>query len=601
MKIKYILGAMGMAFGMTGCNLDITMYDGVMEEQFDNKNLLELSQGSYRLLKNDGGLIDNGYYFWAFGADDVTWNGTSTGSTFKLYDYSRNIASSTTEYTWELGYRVIGNCNKIIEIIQGLGNESTREQTIMMGENYYLRALSYFLLVNEFAQPYSNNPTQNPGLPLKLTSDPNDLPQSRSTVAEVYDQVVLDLKDAITYLTLQQGETPKSNIYATKEAAEALLARVYLYMENWDGAWEMANKVITSGRFELERGNRFATYSQLIPEDNKETIFAVRRTLDKDDDGYSRMGSMYIRIDGSGWEEMSPSSRYLELLELHLNANDMPQDLRSKFIVKRYVEDGVADYTPVGYPNNVYEDWTFAYAVKQANTANYEYKQLDVEKQADGTFLITKDASKFQSATIQEEAYNTGTRYYVVGQDGNKYIGRIEPKVFDASTKRGKSSLFLVYAINKCSYQEQSKHLWSPIISRLAEMYLIRAEANYEKGGSVQATLDDINILRERAGIPEWTMENIATAESGNPKDVHKIIEEERMLELAWEGHRRFDVFRWRHTMDRRYPGGHTIAQGDKFYEIPYNSPSVCEFIPQLQYDAYPYKLEQNPKQKQIY
>ena len=595
MKIKYILGAMGMAFGMTGCNLDITMYDGVMEEQFDNKNLLELSQGSYRLLKNDGGLIDNGYYFWAFGADDVTWNGTSTGSTFKLYDYSRNIASSTTEYTWELGYHVIGNCNKIIEIIQGLGNESTREQTIMMGENYYLRALSYFLLVNEFAQPYSNNPTQNPGLPLKLTSDPNDLPQSRSTVAEVYDQVVLDLKDAITYLTLQQGETPKSNIYATKEAAEALLARVYLYMENWDGAWEMANKVITSGRFELERGNRFATYSQLIPEDNKETIFAVRRTLDKDDDGYSRMGSMYIRIDGSGWEEMSPSSRYLELLELHLNANDMPQDLRSKFIVKRYVEDGVADYTPVGYPNNVYEDWTFAYAVKQANTANYEYKQLDVEKQADGTFLITKDASKFQSATIQEEAYNTGTRYYVVGQDGNKYIGRIEPKVFDASTKRGKSSLFLVYAINKCSYQEQSKHLWSPIISRLAEMYLIRAEANYEKGGSVQATLDDINILRERAGIPEWTMENIATAESGNPKDVHKIIEEERMLELAWEGHRRFDVFRWRHTMDRRYPGGHTIAQGDKFYEIPYNSPSVCEFIPQLQYDAYPYKLEQNP------
>ena len=595
MKIKYILGAMGMAFGMTGCNLDITMYDGVMEEQFDNKNLLELSQGSYRLLKNDGGLIDNGYYFWAFGADDVTWNGTSTGATFKLYDYSRNIASSTTEYTWELGYRVIGNCNKIIEIVQGLGNESTREQTIMMGENYYLRALSYFLLVNEFAQPYSNNPTQNPGLPLKLTSDPNDLPQSRSTVAEVYDQMVLDLKDAITYLTLQQGETPKSNIYATKEAAEALLARVYLYMENWDGAWEMANNVITSGRFELERGNRFATYSQLIPEDNKETIFAVRRTLDKDDDGYSRMGSMYIRIDGSGWEEMSPSSRYLELLELHLNDNNMPQDLRSKFIVKRYVEDGVGDYTPVGYPNNVYEDWTFAYAVKQANTANYEYKQLDVEKQADGTFLITKDASKFQSATIQEEAYNTGTRYYVVGQDGNKHIGRIEPKVFDASTKRGKSSLFLVYAINKCSYQEQSKHLWSPIISRLAEMYLIRAEANYEKGGSVQATLDDINILRDRAGIPEWTMTNIATAENGSPKDVHKIIEEERMLELAWEGHRRFDVFRWRYTMDRRYPGGHTIAQGDKFYEIPYNSPSVCEFIPQLQYDAYPYKLEQNP------
>lgn len=594
MKIKYALGAMGILFGMTGCSLDINMYDGVMEEKFETKNLLELSQGSYRLLKNDNGIIDAGYYFWAFGADDVTWNGTSTGETFKFYDYSRNIASSLTEYAWELGYRTIGNCNKVIEMVKELGAESTREETILMGENHYLRALCYFLLVNEFAQPYSNEQGQNPGLPLKLTTDPYDLPQSRSTVAQIYDQVVKDLEDAITYLTLQEGESPKDNIYATKEAAEALLARVYLYMENWDGAWQMADNVIRSGRFELERGSRFATYSQIIPEDNKETIFAVRRTLDKDDNGGNRMGSMYIHIDGTGWEEMSPSSRYLELMELHLNAQNMPQDLRSKFIVKRYVEDGVDDYTPVGYPNNVYRNWTFTYAVKSSG-ANYEYNQLAIEKQADGTFLITDGASKFQSATIQEEPYNLGTRYYVRTKDGTKYVGRIEPEVFDASTKRGKSSLFLVYAINKCSYQEQSKHLWSPIISRLGEMYLIRAEANYEKGGTVKATLDDINILRERAGIPEWTEANMATAENGGKKDLHKIIEEERMLELAWEGHRRFDVFRWRQTMDRRYPGGHTIAQGDKYYEIPYNSPSVCEFIPQLQYDAYPYKLEQNP------
>lgn len=104
-----------------------------------------------------------------------------------------------------------------------------------------------------------------------------------------------------------------------------------------------------------------------------------------------------------------------------------------------------------------------------------------------------------------------------------------------------------------------------------------------------------MNVLRRRAGIPEWTLDNIKTAENGQPKDIHKIIEEERMLEFAWEGLRRFDVFRWRQTLDRRYPGGHTLKQGDRYLEIPYNSPSVCEFIPQAQYDAYPYKLEQNP------
>lgn len=135
--------------------------------------------------------------------------GTSTDTKFDIYDYSRNITSSITEYAWELGYRTIGNCNKVIEMGAELGEDLTAEEKVIVGENYYLRALCYFLLVNEFAQPYSNNPTQNPGLPLKLNSDPDDLPQSRSTVAEIYDQVVKDLQDAITYMTLPAGMSPK--------------------------------------------------------------------------------------------------------------------------------------------------------------------------------------------------------------------------------------------------------------------------------------------------------------------------------------------------------------------------------------------------------
>lgn len=599
MKLKYVLGTMTALSVLSGCSLDVNMYDGVTGEDITARNMVELAQGSYSMLKYDGGLIDYGYYFWAYGADDLSWGGTSTDTKYALYDYSRNIASSITEYAWELGYRTVGNCNLVIEMGKELGENRTEEETVLMGENYYLRALSYFLLVNEFAQPYSNNPTQNPGLPLKLNSDPNDLPKSRSTVAEVYDQVVNDLKDAITYLTLPEGMSPKNSCYATKEAAQALLARVYLYMENWDGAWEMANNVINSGRFELLPAEKYAVYSQYVPEENSETIFAVRRTKLKDDGGYGKMGGLYIRVDQSGWEEMYASSRYLELLELYLDDKGYPKDLRSSFITKRYVEDGTnTDIYPItGNPERNYKDWTFVYTAKQAGAnANYEYRQISITKQADGTYAMSAaDAKSFKSATIQSEPYNLGTRYYVVASDGTKYIGRIEPRVYDAKTLRQKEAMFLVYAINKCSYQEQYYHLWSPIISRLAEMYLIRAEANLEKGGDTKATLDDVNVLRERAGIPEWTLENIKTAENGQPKDVHKIIEEERMLEFAWEGLRRFDVFRWRQTMDRKYPGGHTLKQGDRYLEIPYNSPSVCEFIPQAQYDAYPYKLEQNP------
>ena len=614
MKIKYALGVIGMVFGMTGCDLDVKMYDGVMAENLDIKNIEELSQGTYRLLKNDNGLIQNGVYFWSFGADDITWNGTSTGGTWVFYDYSRNKQSTLTEYAWELGYRTIGNCNLVIEKVKALGDAANAKETVMMGENYYIRALCYFLLCNEFAQPYSNNPTQNPGVPLKLntgTAD-EDMPKDRSTVAEIYAQVVNDLKDAITYMTLPSGMNPKTSIYGSKEAAEALLARVYLYMGNYDDAFTMADNVIKSNRFELEKDARYITYPQIKPEENKETIFAVRRTLDKDtnDDGF---GNFFIVVDGSGWEEMSPSSRYLDLIELHRDANDMPADLRSRYIVKRFQEDGAEDYSLTGYPDKEYKDWSFVYPLK-TNTATYKYVQVRIRKQADGRYAVVRAAEEgeasyeegkttyvvdtdvdFQSGPyLQKEDYNLGSRYFIKDKNGNKVIGRIEPKVYDAKTKRGKDAQFLVYAVNKFSYQEQSKHLWSPVISRLAEMYLIRAEYYAEKG-QVQEALDNVNVLRTRAGIAEWTLDNIKTAENGQPKDIKKIVEEERMLELAWEGHRRFDIFRKKGTLDRRYPGGHTMKVGDKFIEVHYNDPAVCEFIPQGQFDNYPYKLEQNP------
>lgn len=592
MKLRYALSTLGLTLALAGCDLDVKMYDGVSAEDISNRNIFEVSQGSYRLLKNDNGIVQAGVFFWNYGSDDLSWAGTSTDVKFKLYDYTRDASSTTTEYAWELGYRTIGNCNLVIEMVQALGNARNNEHTVAMGENYYLRALCYFLLVNEFAQPYSNNPTQNPGLPLKLDSNSENLPQTRSTVAEIYDQIVSDLKDAITYMTLPAGMSPKKNIYATKEAAEALLARVYLYMENYDEAYKMADSVIKSGRFELEKGERYATYPQIVPEDNKETIFAVRRTKLKDEASSGLIGELFLHVDDSGWEEVFASSRYLELLELNLNEKAMPKDLRSRFISKRYVENGVEDYSLAGYPNKEYKDWSFAYACPNSNKRiGYKYEQLSITKQADGSYRISdKDASNFQSATIQSEPYNLGTRYYVRGTDGTKYIGRIEPKVF-VSEKDGD---FLRYPINKCSYQEQITHLWSPVISRLAEMYLIRAEVNAERG-ETQLALNDVNELRRRAGIPEWTVDNMKTANNGKPKDIKAIVEEERMLELAWEGHRRFDIFRKRQTLNRKYPGGHTIIAGDKFLEVPYNSPAVCEFIPKAQLDSYPYKLEQNP------
>jgi hypothetical protein len=67
-------------------------------------------------------------------------------------------------------------------------------------------------------------------------------------------------------------------------------------------------------------------------------------------------------------------------------------------------------------------------------------------------------------------------------------------------------------------------------------MYLIRAEALERSNGSIQAIKDDLNVIRNRAGLPNTLANTYA--------DLLTVIETERRLELAFEGHRWFDLVR---------------------------------------------------------
>ena len=54
MKLKYTLGALSAGFALASCSLDVNMYDGVTGEDVTARNIVELSQGSYSMLKYDG-------------------------------------------------------------------------------------------------------------------------------------------------------------------------------------------------------------------------------------------------------------------------------------------------------------------------------------------------------------------------------------------------------------------------------------------------------------------------------------------------------------------------------------------------------------------
>ena len=139
-----------------------------------------------------------------------------------------------------------------------------------------------------------------------------------------------------------------------------------------------------------------------------------------------------------------------------------------------------------------------------------------------------------------------------------------------------------MFYIAKCSREGENSHLHSPVLSRLGEIYLNRAEAE-AKMGNYAAALADLNIIRERA----ITGGGYKSLDASNAAE---RIDKERQLELAFQAERSYDVFRNGGSLTRHYPGAHN----QKIDILPTDY-RVVYFIPQDAIDAYPGKLTQNP------
>src|SRR5690606_10990727 len=129
-----------------------------------------------------------------------------------------------------------------------------------------------------------------------------------------------------------------------------------------------------------------------------------------------------------------------------------------------------------------------------------------------------------------------------------------------------------------------------PIISRLAEVYLTRAEA-YAKLNRTDEALADLSLIRCRAGIPAqglYTVQNLSDSQT-----LLDVILDERRLELAWEGHRKLDVYRNKLDMDREYPGTHLVGN-EVIRHISWQDNHIVEYIPESQMLVHE-GLQQNP------
>lgn len=122
----------------------------------------------------------------------------------------------------------------------------------------------------------------------------------------------------------------------------------------------------------------------------------------------------------------------------------------------------------------------------------------------------------------------------------------------DGSGNLQKKNGIEIYYVSKFSFQGGSPTLSSPIMFRLAEMYLNKAEAA-AKSGDAATALDNVDMIRQNRGLQSSLYNRQVPA----GKTALDVVLKERRIELAFEGHRNYDVYRNKRDMNRAYWGYH--------------------------------------------
>jgi hypothetical protein len=204
------------------------------------------------------------------------------------------IATNTNvQLIWQNHYRVIIRANTIIERVPGVTENSftDAQKKQMVAEAKFMRAITYFQLVNLFAQPYNCNSGNTPGVPLVLkefTAGQVEFP-GRSTVAQVHAQIKKDLEEAVPDLPATHTTAVNTRGRATKGAARALLSRFHLYRGEWAEAASRANEVITATPTYALAPN-YSHFDQTTAED---IFVSIMTTTDNSRTGSGGWGSYY--------------------------------------------------------------------------------------------------------------------------------------------------------------------------------------------------------------------------------------------------------------------------------------------------------------------
>ncbi len=251
----------------------------------------------------------NGYVFPDAMSDEVVSSGDPNFAPFNRFEFNATL-ENIAQY-WTACFNGVGACNFVIGNEErmrentSLGNFTQGDVDNALGQAYFLRALYYYHLVKRFG-----------GVPLKLdiATALEDTP--RSTADQVYDQMIADLILA-TQLTLPKGTTEVGRV--TKEAAYALLGKIYLHRERYAEAKQAFDNVTNHSLLPIE--NYRDNFSE-SGEHNDESMFEVgyNGEVGTEQERWAQTGIGTSEVtfhsqDYTGWANARPSSKVIAEFE----------------------------------------------------------------------------------------------------------------------------------------------------------------------------------------------------------------------------------------------------------------------------------------------
>jgi hypothetical protein len=482
--------------------------------------------------------------FGDLNADNAYVSLTNSGRYTLFNTNNFTIADGNVVGMWRGAYTAILRANNIINANVAANTNVNQYK----GEAYAIRALCYWYLVQYFAKPYTDDPNAL-GVPIVLKYDPNTVATDKPTrnkVSEVYTQILADLNQAYTLMTIFTNSTQFS-----KYAAKALQAKVYLCMGDKTNAKTAALDVINNSGFTVVPSAGYVTYWGLLTPrtDKVETLFEVSSNSTANN-GFDALANIYNQ---AGYGDLLPSSDFFPVVIFSAPPSTPTGLITATGTVN--ISGGVVTGVNIVNAGTGYT---------AAPTVTFSAPSPTGAVTATGTATIA--SGSVTSVTIT----NPGTSYSELIP-----LTDIRRSLYTWGPRGGIPAIFANVKYPGTFGGEIS----DTKILRLSDVYLIAAEASLPGNETDAKTY--ANYITSRRG---------AAAIASTGAQLLEDILNERRKELAFEGDRYLDLQRLKRDINRsqNFPSANRT--------IPYSNFRRLFPIPQAELDANPnIRSQQNP------